>query len=60
MSVFLGTQDARISGFEVNVEVIAIDRLFLLRLPVATECVQADQKTYNACVASQAGASPRS
>jgi len=45
---FKGTLDARISGFQAKVEVVAIDKLLYLKLPFSTEFVQADPKTYNA------------
>jgi lipoprotein LprG len=45
---FKGTLDARISGFQAKVEVVAVDRLLYLKLPFTTEFVEADPKTYNA------------
>jgi len=45
---FKGTLNARISGFEAKVDVVAIDRLLYVKLPFTTEFVQADPKTYNA------------
>lgn len=45
---FKGTLGARISGFEVKVEVVAIDKLLYVKLPFTTEFVPADPKTYNA------------
>jgi lipoprotein LprG len=45
---FKGTLDARISGFEAKVDVVAIDKLLYVKLPFTTQFVQADPKTYNA------------
>jgi len=45
---FKGTLNARISGFEAKVDVVAIDKLLYVKLPFTTEFVQADPKTYNA------------
>lgn len=45
---FKGTLDARIGGFGVKVDVVAIDRLLYVKLPFASDFVQADPKTYNA------------
>lgn len=45
---FKGTLNARISGFEAKVDVVAIDRLLYVKLPFTTEFVQADPKTYKA------------
>jgi lipoprotein LprG len=45
---FKGTLDARIDGFEVKVEVVAIDKLLYLKLPFTTEFAQVDPKAYNA------------
>jgi lipoprotein LprG len=45
---FKGTLDARISGFEAKVEVVAVDNVLYLKLPFTTEFVQADPKEYNA------------
>src|SRR5664279_1548941 len=45
---FKGTLNARISGFEAKVEVVAIDKLLYVKLPFTTDFVQADPKTYNA------------
>jgi len=45
---FKGTLDARISGFEVKVDVVSIDKLLYVKLPFTTQFVQADPKTYNA------------
>ena len=45
---FKGTLNARISGFEAKVDVVAIDKLLYVKLPFTTQFVQADPKTYNA------------
>jgi lipoprotein LprG len=45
---FKGTLDARISGFETNVGVVAIDKLLYVKLPFTTDFVQVDPKKYNA------------
>jgi len=45
---FKGTLDARISGFEAKVEVVAVDKVLYLKLPFTTEFVPADPKEYNA------------
>jgi lipoprotein LprG len=45
---FKGTLDARISGFQAKVEVVAIDKLLYLKLPFTTEYAQVDPKAYNA------------
>jgi len=45
---FKGTLDARISGFQAKIEVVAINRLLYLKLPFTTEFVQTDPKKYNA------------
>jgi lipoprotein LprG len=45
---FKGTLDARISGFEAKVEVIAVDKVLYLKLPFTTDFVPADPKEYNA------------
>ncbi len=45
---FKGTLDARISGFEAKVEVVAIDKLLYLKLPFTTEFAEVDPKEYNA------------
>ena len=45
---FKGTLDARISGFQAKVEVVAVDRLLYLKLPFTTEFAQVDPKEYNA------------
>ena len=45
---FKGTLDARISGFQAKVEVIALDKLLYLKLPFTTEFAQVDPKKYNA------------
>ena len=45
---FKGTLNARISGFEAKVEVVAIDKLLYVKLPFTTEFIKADPKTYNA------------
>jgi lipoprotein LprG len=45
---FKGTLDARISGFQAKVEVVAVDRLLYVKLPFTTGFVKADPKTYNA------------
>ena len=45
---FKGTLDARISGLEAKVEVVAIDNLLYLKLPFTTQFAQVDPKQYNA------------
>lgn len=45
---FKGTLDARISGFQAKVEVVAVDKLLYLKLPFTTEFAQVDPKEYNA------------
>ena len=45
---FKGTLDARISGFEAKVEVVAVDNVLYLKLPFTTEFVKADPKEYHA------------
>ena len=45
---FKGTLDARISGFQAKVEVVAIDKLLYVKLPFTTEYAQVDPKAYNA------------
>ena len=45
---FKGTLDARISGFEAKVDVVAIDKLLYVKLPFTTDFTQVDPKTYNA------------
>jgi lipoprotein LprG len=45
---FKGTLEARISGFQAKVEVVAIDRLLYVKLPFTTGFVKANPKTYNA------------
>jgi lipoprotein LprG len=45
---FKGTLQARISGFEVKVDVVAVDKLLYVKLPFTTEFTEADPKTYNA------------
>jgi lipoprotein LprG len=45
---FKGSLDARIAGFQVKVEVVAIDKLLYLKLPFTTEFAPADPKEYNA------------
>ena len=45
---FKGTLDARISGFQVKVEVVAIDKVLYLKLPFTTEFAPVDPKQYNA------------
>ena len=45
---FEGTLDARISGFEAKVEVVAVDNVLYLKLPFTTEFVPADPKQYHA------------
>lgn len=45
---FKGTLDARISGFQAKVDVVAIDKLLYVKLPFTTGFVEADPKTYNA------------
>jgi lipoprotein LprG len=45
---FKGTLDARISGFQAKVEVVAVDKVLYLKLPFTTEFVPADPKDYGA------------
>lgn len=45
---FKGTLDARISGFEAKIDVVAIDKLLYVKLPFTTGFAQVDPKTYNA------------
>jgi len=45
---FKGTLDARISGIQAKVEVVAIDKLLYLKLPFTTEFAEVDPKEYNA------------
>jgi lipoprotein LprG len=45
---FKGTLDARISGFDAKVEVVAIGELLYLKLPFTTEFAPVDPKEYNA------------
>jgi lipoprotein LprG len=45
---FKGTLQARISGFEAKVDVVAVDKLLYVKLPFTTEFTAADPKTYNA------------
>jgi lipoprotein LprG len=45
---FKGTLNARISGFEARVDVVAIDKLLYVKLPFTTGFTQVDAKTYNA------------
>ncbi len=45
---FKGTLDARIAGFQVKVEVVAVNKVLYLKLPFTTDFVQADPKQYNA------------
>ena len=45
---FKGTLNARISGFEAKVEVVAIDKLLYVKLPFTTDFIKADPKSYNA------------
>jgi lipoprotein LprG len=45
---FKGTLNARISGFEAKVDVVAIDKLLFVKLPFTTGFTQVDPKTYNA------------
>jgi len=45
---FKGTLDARISGFEAKVEVVAVDKVLYLKLPFTTDFVKANPKDYNA------------
>lgn len=45
---FKGTLNARISGFEAKVDVVAVDRLLYVKLPFTTGFTEADPKTYNA------------
>lgn len=45
---FKGSLDARISGFEAKVDVVAINKLLYVKLPFTTDFVEADPKQYNA------------
>ena len=45
---FKGTLDARISGFKVKVEVVALGEVLYVELPLTTEFTQIDPKKYNA------------
>jgi lipoprotein LprG len=45
---FKGTLDARIAGFQVKVEVVALDKVLYLKLPFTTEFAPVDPKDYNA------------
>ncbi len=45
---FKGTLNARISGFEAKIDVVAIDKLLYVKLPFTTDFAQVDPKTYNA------------
>jgi len=45
---FKGTLDARVSGFQAKIEVVAIDKLLYLKLPFTTEFAQVDPKEYSA------------
>jgi lipoprotein LprG len=45
---FKGTLDARISGFQAKVEVVAVDKVLYLKLPFTTQFVPADPKEYSA------------
>ncbi len=45
---FKGTLDARISGFQAKVEVVAIDKLLYLKLPFTTQFAEVNPKDYNA------------
>ena len=45
---FKGTLDARISGFQAKVDVVAIDTRLYLKLPFTTEFAEVDPKQYNA------------
>ena len=45
---FKGTLDARISGLQAKVEVVAVDRVLYLKLPFTTAFAPVDPKTYNA------------
>jgi lipoprotein LprG len=45
---FKGTLDARISGFEATVDVVAIDQLVYVKWPFTTQFVRIDPKTYSA------------
>jgi lipoprotein LprG len=45
---FKGTLDARISGFQVKVDVVALDEALYVKLPFTTGFNQIDPKEYNA------------
>ena len=45
---FKGTLNARISGFEAKVDVVAINRQLFVKLPFTSGFTQADPKTYSA------------
>ena len=45
---FKGTLDAQISGFQVEVQVVALDEALYVKLPFTTELTQIDPKKYNA------------
>jgi lipoprotein LprG len=45
---FKGTLNARISGLEAKVDVVAIDKVLYVKLPFTTGFTQVDPKTYNA------------
>ena len=45
---FKGTLDARISGFQAQVEVVAVDKVLYLKLPFTTGFVPANPKDYGA------------
>ena len=45
---FKGTLEARLAGFQAKVEVVALDEVVYLKLPMTTEFVQADPKEYHA------------
>jgi lipoprotein LprG len=45
---FKGTLQARISGFEAKVDVVAVDKVLYAKLPFTTQFTQLDPKTFNA------------
>jgi len=45
---FKGILEARISGLQVKVDVVAINKLVYVKLPFTSEFIQADPKAYNA------------
>jgi len=45
---FKGTLDARISGLQAKVQVVAVDTLLFVKLPFTTDFAEVDPRTYNA------------